>query len=86
MAKYIALYKYIIKRVGQARKMMEFTQNDWDPCDIKNAILTKQGTYTIHAIILKEYPSTIILKHATILAKLNKFPYESLHNMMPHGD
>ena len=31
-----------------------------------------------------KYPSTTILKHANILAKVNKFPYESLINMTPH--
>ena len=43
----------------------------------KIIILTKQGTDTIHAIIPKEYqkyPSTTILKHANVLAKLNEFP------------
>ena len=37
--------------------MMEFTNNDWGQHDIINniKILTKQGTDTIHAIILTKY-------------------------------
>ena len=50
-------------------------------------ILTKQGTDTIHAVIPKKYqkyPSMIILKHASVLDKVNKLPYVILHNMTPH--
>ena len=32
-----------------------------------------------------KYPSTKILKHANILAKLNKLHYGHLPNMTPHG-
>ena len=41
----------------------------------------------IHAIILtkyQKYHSTTILKHAKVLAKVNKSPYERLLNMTPH--
>ena len=56
--------------------MMDFTHNDWGQRKIINKITiwTKQGTYTIHAVILtkyQKYPSTTILKHANVLAKLN---------------
>ena len=69
--------------------MMELTQNDWGHCDIINkiSIWTKQGTYMIHAVILTKYHKylpTTILKHVNFLAKVNKFPYERLHNMTPH--
>ena len=45
--------------------MIEFMNNDWGQRDIINniKILTKQGTYTIHAVILtkyQKYPSTTI--------------------------
>ena len=57
---------------------MELMKNDLSKCDIINImiILTKWGIYTIHyAIPMKyqKYPSTTILKHADILAKVNKF-------------
>ena len=56
---------------------MEFTQNDWVQRDIINKIiiLTKLVTDTIHAVIpikYQRYPSTPLLKHANVLAKLNK--------------
>ena len=69
--------------------MMEFTKNDWYQRDIINKIIisTKQDTITIHVIIPKKYqkyPSTTILKNANVLAKVNKLPYEFLHNMTSH--
>ena len=69
---------------------MEFTQNDWGQHGIinKTEILTKQGKYTIHAVVpnkYQKYPSTTILKHVNILAKVNKSPYGCLHNITPHG-
>ena len=69
---------------------MNFTQNYWGQRDIINKIiiLTTQGTYTIHAVIPKKYqkhPSTTILKHVSVLAKVKKLPYGCLHNMTPHG-
>ena len=58
---------------------MKFTQNDLGQHDIinKTRILTKQGIDTIHAVIptkYQKYPSTIILKNAIFLAKVNKSP------------
>ena len=41
----------------------------------------------IHAVVLtkyQKYPPTTILKHVNVLTKVNKWPYVSLHNMMPH--
>ena len=68
--------------------MMEFTQNDWGQRDIISIIiiLTKQGTDTIHVVILKnkKYPSTTILEYANILEKSIKSPYVRLLNMTPH--
>ena len=32
----------------------------------------------------QKYPSTTILEHENILAKVNKPPYERLYNMTPH--
>ena len=59
--------------------MMEFTQNDSGQREIINKIeiSIKRGKYTINAIIPKKYqkyPSTTILKHVNILAKVNKPP------------
>ena len=59
--------------------MMGFTQNNSGQYDIINKIkiLTKRGTDTIHALIPKKYqkyPSTKRLKHANVLAKVNKYP------------
>ena len=73
----LLMYKHI-KQVVSARKMMCFTQNDWSQCDIinKNIFLTKRGKDTIHAVILMKchkYFSTKILKHANVLAKVDKF-------------
>ena len=47
----------------------------------------KQGTYMVHAIIpekYQNYSSTTILKHANVLAKLNKMPHVRLLNITPH--
>ena len=68
---------------------MIFTQNDWGQhANInKIIILTKGGKYAIHAVIPTKYqknPSKTILKHANILAKVNKSPYVCLLNMFPH--
>ena len=68
---------------------MSFTHNDLDQCDIINhiIILTKRGADKIYTILPKKhyrYPSTTILKHANALVKVNKPPYEVLHNMTPH--
>ena len=68
---------------------MSFTQNYWSQCDIVNIyiIITKQGTYTIHAFIptkYQKYTSTITLIHANFLAKVNKLSYVHLHNMAAH--
>ena len=41
----------------------------------------------IHAVIrtkYQKYPPTTILKHANVLAKLNRFPNGHLHYMTPH--
>ena len=69
--------------------MMEFTQNDWFQRDIINKliILTKRGTDTINFVIPKKYhkyTSITVLKHANVLAEVNKSSYARLHNMMPH--
>ena len=58
---------------------MELTQNDQGQRDSINKIkiLTKQVTDMIHAVILikyQKYPSTAILKHENVLAKVNKSP------------
>ena len=59
--------------------MIEFTQNYWGQLDIINwtKILTKRGSDKIHDVIPKEnhkYPSKKILKHANVLAEVNKLP------------
>ena len=59
--------------------MMEFMQNDLVQLDIinKSKILSKQVSDMIHDVILTKYqkcPSSTILKHANVLAKLNKSP------------
>ena len=56
---------------------MSFTHNDWGQCGIINniIILTKQGSDMIYTFIptkYKKYPQTEILKHANVLAELNK--------------
>ena len=56
---------------------MELTQNDWGQRDTinKTKILTKQGSDKIHDVIptkYQKYPSNKILKHANVLAKVNK--------------
>ena len=76
-------------RVRSARKMMEFTQNYWGQRDtiIKIIILTNQGTYMIHDVILtkgQKYPSTTKLKYATFLDKVNKPSWGHLNNMTAH--
>ena len=68
---------------------MEFTKNDRGQRDIinKTKLLTKRGSDTIHDVIPKKYhkyPSKTILKHANILAKVNKLHKGSLYNMTPH--
>ena len=69
---------------------MSFTQNDWSQPNItsKIIILTKRGTDTIHDVIqtkYHKYPSTTILKHVNVLAKVNKSHYMRLLNMTPHN-
>ena len=68
---------------------MDNTQNYWGQRDIINTIktFTKQGSDMINDVISKKYqkyPFNAILKHANILAKVNKSPYGHLHNMTPH--
>ena len=58
---------------------MEFMQNDWGQRDIINRImkLNKRGSDTIHDVIptkYQKYSSKTIIKHANVLAKLNKLP------------
>ena len=58
---------------------MEFTQNYWGQSDIitKTKILTKRGTDTIYAVILKNIrsiPQPQYLKMRIFLAGVNKFP------------
>ena len=70
--------------------MTSFTKNDLSQRGIiKNfIILTKQDTNKIHDYILTiyhKYPSPKILKHANVLAKVNKSTYARLLNMTPHG-
>ena len=70
--------------------MMEFTQNYWGQRDIINKIkiLKERGTATIYAVVLTKYhkyPSTKILRHVNVLAKVNKSPWGCLYNIMPHG-
>ena len=73
------LHICIQNRVIPARKMMDFKQNDLGQREIINniTILTKLGIATIHAVIptkYQKYPSATILKHANVLAKVNKPP------------
>ena len=80
---------YIYNRVISARKIKSFTQNYCGQRDIINniKILIKWVTDTINAVIPKKYqnyPSDTILKHANVLAKVNKSPSLRLPNMMPH--
>ena len=68
---------------------MIFTNNNWGKHEILNnvIILTKQGADTIYTVILTKYqksPSTAILQHANVLAKVNKSPDVWLLNMTPH--
>ena len=58
---------------------MEFNQNYWGQYDIinKTILLTKWGIDTTYAVIPTKYQiyiSSTILKHANILAKVNKKP------------
>ena len=58
---------------------MDFTKSDSGQRGIINKIeiWIKQGTDTIHDVILTKYhkyPSTKRIKHANILAKVNKSP------------
>ena len=58
---------------------MKFTHNYWGQLDIikKIKILTKRGADTIYTVLPTKYckyTSTTILKHANVLAKVNK-PY-----------
>ena len=67
---------------------MSFTQNDSGQRDIINETktLTKLGSDTIHAIALtkyQKYPSTRILAHANVLAKVYQLPYGRLPYMTP---
>ena len=69
--------------------MMSHTHNEWVQRDIINniIILTKQDADMIYTIIPtkhQNYPSTKILNHANVLAKVNKSPYERLLGMAPH--
>ena len=63
---------------------MELIQNDWVQHDIINKIRisNKRGSDMIHDI--NEYFSTTIIEHANVLAKVNKSPWENLHNITPH--
>ena len=40
---------------------------------------------TVITKIYQKYTSTKILQQTNVLAKVNKFPYVRLLNMMPHG-
>ena len=67
---------------------MVSTHNEGGQRDTINniIILTKKGAYTIYTIIMtkyQKYPSTTILKHVNVLAKVNKLPYFRLLNMTP---
>ena len=69
--------------------MIDLIKKDRGQCDIikKIMIITKRDNDTIQAVIMKKYqnyPSTTILKHANILAKVKKSPYVRLLNMMPY--
>ena len=59
--------------------MMDFMEYDWGQRYIikKITIITKRGIDTIHVVIptkYQKYLSTTILKHANVLAKVNKSP------------
>ena len=67
---------------------MSFSHNEQGEGDIINniIILTKRSADTIYTVSMtkyKKYPSTTILKHVNILAKVNKSPHENLLNMTP---
>ena len=69
--------------------MIEFTQNNWCQRDIinKTKLLTKKDSDMIHDVIptkYQKYPSNTILKHANILAKVDRLPLGSLINTTSH--
>ena len=69
--------------------MKKLTLNDWGQRDITNKtkILIKRGSDKTHDVIpkkYKKYPSNTILKHANVLAKVNKSPYGHLINNQSH--
>ena len=73
------LYAYIKTWGVSAREMISFTHNEWGQHDImnNNIILIKRGADTIYTVLPTKYckyTSTTILKHANVLAKVNK-PY-----------
>ena len=89
MTKYITCIHTYKNGLDQLVKMMSFTKNDWGQRDIINKItvLTKRGADTIYTSIpmkYQNYHSTTIIKHANVLAKVNKLPYGSSLNVMPH--
>ena len=89
LTRYITYIYIYINWVRSTRKMMGFTQNDWDQRDIINKIkiLTKWGTNMIHDVIptkYQKYPSITILKHVNVLTKVNKSPWGRLHDITPH--
>ena len=53
----------------------------------KTRILPKRCSDRIHDVIptkYQKYPSTTILKHVNVLAKVNKLPWGNLYNMTSH--
>ena len=81
---------YIHIKPGEIRSWNDELHSKWlrSTCHNKKiTILTKQGKDTTHAVITmkyQKYTSTAVLKHANVLAKVNKFIYVHLLNMMPH--
>ena len=70
--------------------MVSFTYNDSGKRTITNniIILTKRGADTTYTVILAKYykyPSTTIIKHANVMATVNKLPCRRLLNITP-GD
>ena len=68
--------------------MNKFTHNEWGQRDIikKIIILTKRGADMIYTVIPKKhqkYLSNTILKHANVLAQVNKPYYKRLLVMRP---
>ena len=85
---YVLVWNKSKTELYQLLKMMSFNYNSLGQRTIINniMILTKRGADRMNTVILEKYqkyPSTTILKHVNVLAKLNKFPYSSLLNMMP---